>query len=119
MLTSSKSNPGFWLQHREGSVRNDSTLPFLSNSGLSAELIGKMCGIVVVMFLYVSNFSHLAISVNRIIAITYPLQVSSLLTVRKTSFVILICWTLGFLIGTPHFQMTGERVRFRKRNIIE
>ncbi|KAJ1346153.1 hypothetical protein KIN20_000862 [Parelaphostrongylus tenuis] len=76
-------------------------LTIFSERESSAELIDKLLGVVVLMMWYVSIYCHLAIALNRLIAITFPLQVSSLLTLKKTSFIVLICWILGFSHVAP------------------
>ncbi|KAJ1346151.1 hypothetical protein KIN20_000860 [Parelaphostrongylus tenuis] len=60
------------------------------------DLLGQLFGTMIVIMWFVSIYCHLAIALNRLIAIIFPLQVSSLLTQRKTAFVVLICWMLGF-----------------------
>ncbi|KAJ1363534.1 hypothetical protein KIN20_023421 [Parelaphostrongylus tenuis] len=75
----------------------------LLESALSTELIGKVVGAVIVMFWNVYIYTHLAISLNRVIVITFPLRVTNLLTVKNTSLIALICCIMGFFHATPLF----------------
>ncbi|KAK5974509.1 Serpentine Receptor class X [Trichostrongylus colubriformis] len=60
------------------------------------ELIGKLFGLVNIMFWDVCVYSHLFISINRLIAITLPYQAATMLTLKNTSVVVAIAWFLGF-----------------------
>ncbi|VDO45877.1 unnamed protein product [Haemonchus placei] len=64
--------------------------------GASSELIGKVFGMVNIMFWDVCVYSHLAISLNRLIAITLPYQAANLLTLRNTAILVAFAWFLGF-----------------------
>uniref|UniRef100_A0A7I4YPX5 G_PROTEIN_RECEP_F1_2 domain-containing protein n=1 Tax=Haemonchus contortus TaxID=6289 RepID=A0A7I4YPX5_HAECO len=64
--------------------------------GVSSELIGKVFGMVNIMFWDVCVYSHLAISLNRLIAITLPYQAANLLTLRNTAILVAFAWFLGF-----------------------
>ncbi|KAJ1364897.1 hypothetical protein KIN20_025088 [Parelaphostrongylus tenuis] len=57
--------------------------------------LGNLFTSVIIMLSYVCDYSHLAIALNRVIAIMTPLRASDALTVRNTSFVVLLCWILG------------------------
>ncbi|WKY03676.1 hypothetical protein Q1695_004992 [Nippostrongylus brasiliensis] len=59
-------------------------------------LLGKLFGQVNIMFWNVCVYSHLAISLNRLIAIALPYQATFLLTLKKTFIVVGIAWFLGF-----------------------
>ncbi|KAK6027198.1 hypothetical protein OSTOST_06773 [Ostertagia ostertagi] len=67
-----------------------------SSGDASFELPGKLFGLVNIMFWDVCVYSHLAISLNRLIAITLPYQAVALLTVKKTAIAVAMAWFLGF-----------------------
>ncbi|KAJ1370572.1 hypothetical protein KIN20_032322 [Parelaphostrongylus tenuis] len=66
--------------------------------------LGKLFTSVIVMLSYVCDYSHLAIALNRVIAYHDSLRASNVLAVRNTSFVVLLCWILGFAHAVPYFQ---------------
>ncbi|KAJ1364508.1 hypothetical protein KIN20_024629 [Parelaphostrongylus tenuis] len=69
---------------------------------ISTELASKVLGILDIIFWNVGIYCHLAISLNRVVAITFPLQVSNFLSVRNTAVAVLICWMLGVLLRVPY-----------------
>ncbi|KHJ81857.1 hypothetical protein OESDEN_18454 [Oesophagostomum dentatum] len=75
----------------------------LLQSHLSTELPGKVMGQILIMFWDVCVYSHLLISVNRIVAITLPHQASTLFNIRRTGFMLAAVWTLGFCHIIPYF----------------
>ncbi|VDL75742.1 unnamed protein product [Nippostrongylus brasiliensis] len=68
-------------------------------------LLGKLFGQVNIMFWNVCVYSHLAISLNRLIAIALPYQATFLLTLKKTFIVVGIAWFLGFCHIIAYFWM--------------
>ncbi|KAJ1345996.1 hypothetical protein KIN20_000653 [Parelaphostrongylus tenuis] len=66
-------------------------------------LTGKVFGLLTSIFLDVCVYSHLAIALNRLVAIALPLRASFVLTVKNSSLAVLFCWILGFFHIIPYF----------------
>lgn len=75
----------------------------LIKSKLSSTLVGKLFGMVNIMFWDVCVYSHLAISLNRLIAITLPYRAAHLLTFQKTLILVGSAWFLGFCHVIAYF----------------
>ncbi|EPB76555.1 hypothetical protein ANCCEY_04334 [Ancylostoma ceylanicum] len=75
----------------------------IMQADITTELIGKILGQINIMFWDVCVYSHLAISINRIIAITLPYKAAELLTIRRTFLMVAIVWWLGFCHVIPYF----------------
>ncbi|KAK6748938.1 hypothetical protein RB195_001511 [Necator americanus] len=73
------------------------------HSDISSELLGKIFGQINIMFWDVCVYSHLAISLNRLISITLPYYAAELLTLRNTFLVVVVVWWLGFCHVIPYF----------------
>ncbi|KAJ1364504.1 hypothetical protein KIN20_024625 [Parelaphostrongylus tenuis] len=69
-------------------------------------MVGKILGAVNIMLWKVCIYSHLAIALHRVLAISFPLKVAGLLTVKNTSFVVLVCWMLSFSHVIQYFFTT-------------
>ncbi|RCN23814.1 hypothetical protein ANCCAN_30497 [Ancylostoma caninum] len=76
---------------------------YYRQADITTELLGKVLGQINIMFWDVCVYSHLAISINRIVAITLPYKAAELLTIRRTFFMVAIVWWLGFCHIIPYF----------------
>ncbi|KJH42834.1 hypothetical protein DICVIV_11165 [Dictyocaulus viviparus] len=74
-------------------------------------VMDKVLGLMNVMLWNVNVYSRFAISLNRFIAITLPLQSSTVLNMKNTSIVLLLCWLFGFCHITPYlWTISNESV---------
>ncbi|CAJ0601184.1 unnamed protein product [Cylicocyclus nassatus] len=75
----------------------------LLQSDLSMQLVGKVFGQINIMFWDVCVYSHLLISINRIVALTSPHRASDLFDVRRTLCLVALVWFMGFCHVIPYF----------------
>ncbi|CAJ0601288.1 unnamed protein product [Cylicocyclus nassatus] len=66
-------------------------------------LINKILGQIVTLLFYVTSYSHLALSINRLIAVALPLKGASILTRKKSLCTVIMVWILGLSQTIPHF----------------
>ncbi|KJH42836.1 hypothetical protein DICVIV_11167 [Dictyocaulus viviparus] len=71
---------------------------------IETDWMNKVFGLMNVMLWNVNVYLRFAISLNRLIAITLPLQTSTILNVKNTSIVVLLCWLFGFCHITPYLR---------------
>ncbi|KAK6748942.1 hypothetical protein RB195_001514 [Necator americanus] len=77
------------------------------------ESFGKVMGQLNIMFWDVSVYSHLTISLNRVVAIIFPYHASELLSTRNT-FIAVAVDNLDKMISRSPHNMTNEAKRTRK-----
>ncbi|VDM69255.1 unnamed protein product [Strongylus vulgaris] len=81
-------------------------------SELSSQLVGKILGQINIMFWDVCVYSHLLISVNRIVAITLPRQASNLFNFKRTLCLMMLVWFIGFCHIIPYFWWNSCYIRY-------
>ncbi|KHJ80617.1 hypothetical protein OESDEN_19706 [Oesophagostomum dentatum] len=74
-----------------------------TESSNNPSLQAKLCGVVLTLLWYGGVYTHLAISVNRFIAIIFAHSSASILTTKKTIFIVILVWFIGFCHTIPNF----------------
>lgn len=74
-----------------------STPMSITQSELSVTLPGKKMGQLCIYFWFASLYSTLAISVNRLLAISKPIKYKTIFTNRKTYITVGLCWAISIL----------------------
>ncbi|CAJ0603515.1 unnamed protein product [Cylicocyclus nassatus] len=69
----------------------------------SYRIIGKIVGHLSTVFWYATVYSHMAISINRLIAITWPLKAGDILTNQKSLCMVLFIWCISFCHTISNF----------------
>ncbi|KHJ94240.1 hypothetical protein OESDEN_05837 [Oesophagostomum dentatum] len=67
------------------------------------ELPAKLVGQVMILFWNASIYSHLAISINRLVAIAFVHRVVTIFTTRNTVFIVILVWIVAFCYVIPYF----------------
>ncbi|GMS85437.1 hypothetical protein PENTCL1PPCAC_7612, partial [Pristionchus entomophagus] len=73
------------------------------NVALSTSVEGKRVGQINVLFWNATVYSHLSISINRFICITFPLQAKKFFTRRVIGVFFCVPWVLALCHITPYF----------------
>ncbi|VDN22589.1 unnamed protein product [Cylicostephanus goldi] len=75
----------------------------LGQKEVAGDQMNKIMGQLTVVFWYATAYSHLAISVNRLVAIALPFQAAKLLTRPKSFLLVLVIWCIGLCHAAPYF----------------
>ncbi|CAJ0603477.1 unnamed protein product [Cylicocyclus nassatus] len=75
----------------------------LRQAELSTPLIEKIMGQFTMFFWNATVLSHLAISLNRVVAIASPFKAIQLFTRKRTMYMVLSIWCLAFCQTVPFF----------------
>ncbi|PIO71930.1 hypothetical protein TELCIR_06161, partial [Teladorsagia circumcincta] len=82
----------------------------LRESTIASGRLGKLFGQLLMFFWDVCVYTHLIISINRLVAISLPYRAKFILTKKCTSCLIALIWLIAFCHVIPYFWCKCYRV---------